>query len=230
MNQKEFSTNIRLSAELFSTLGLMGSVSTYHSLTAPDEVKRVATEKGAHYQDIYITSLTHNAHNFILKDYSFFQFNFQAEDELRYGYYPNPYVSGNHEDDYYIDAAWEDGVDSEEISQALIESRYYCHKPLIRCEVSREQYKKFTHPASHFHFGTHGDSRWQSNVILTPLTFSLMIAKLYYPTEWNAIGAEGAKPPYINVFDEVLVKRRAECRPLPADLLNDIEMRFISFG
>jgi hypothetical protein len=45
----------------------------------------------------------------------------------------------------------------------------------VGCEIA--------HPAAHFHIGRNADNRWPCALLLGPLAFSMLIARLYYPDQ-----------------------------------------------
>ena len=88
---------------------------------------------------------------------------------------------------------------------------------MVRYDVAIGDYVNLRHPASHFHFGLHEESRWAVDKILTPLTFGLLIVKLFYLERWS------------DDLDEKLARAKAECVRLEAVHFSDAEKRHPHF-
>jgi len=83
--------------------------------------------------------------------------------------------------------------------------------PVFRYENAPGQYVPLSHPCSHMHIGLHGENRWAMRRQLTPLAFSMLIAKHYYPVEW-ALGVEEGAIDGRNEHEVALVNERKNCR------------------
>jgi len=158
-------------------------------LLADDEVRRVAMEPESSYAEIYRVGLSRSAYNFILQDYSYFQFSWESEHAWRMAYFPNPWITGVADAQEAVEH-WEameavGYLTHEEASDLIGELPYMASVPPIRFEYSRSQYREISHPAAHFHIGRDVDNRWPCAVLLGPLAFSMMIARLYYPEHWR---------------------------------------------
>jgi hypothetical protein len=135
------------------------------------------------YKELYRIALRNRDYNFLLTDYSFFQFAHRREGDdfsIRFAYYANPYKSMSLDDVIEIF----DGADYELYLQLLEEREERSDALVIRYEVATRDYVELRHPTAHFHFGLH-DARWPVDKILSPMTFAMFIAKLFYPSCWN---------------------------------------------
>ncbi len=170
-------------------LQIARTVSSLVSLSVSREFNDVALNVDATYSQIYRAAVSLSQYNVMLNDYAVFQFSFESENSWRLAYLPNPWLSG-------VDAAqktvadWEaleslGELDNEEVTSLLDELPYYGSIPPLRFEYSVAQYREISHPAAHLHIGRHSDNRWALSRPLDPLTFIMMVLRLYYPVEWN---------------------------------------------
>ena len=196
-------------------LGLLQHPQLFASLTPSDAFLRVALDNDTPYAAVYLEGLKQRDYNFLLTDYSYFQFQLRSagqQFEIRYGFYPNPFEVQTYEAfceanecDPYLSDSHELYLQSLE---DMIERNWV---PPFRYEVSFDQYKELAHPTSHLHIGRHDANRWPVERILTPLAFTLLIAKHYYGPAWG-MGAEvDAEGQPFNRFDRQLSKAKAEC-------------------
>lgn len=213
MTRNEFEGSIR---SAFSVL-VEGELTSWdrqislRSLTPAVEFKKVAYASNASYEDTYKAGLRFRAYNFLLTDYSFFQFWHDSESQakrLRYAYYPNPFA-------FPIRSHWAetDLFDSELLEQVLDEAPLTYNRPPIRYDLAKEDYIETAHPCSHLTIGAHLSNRWPVARILTPRLFVLFIARHYYPEFWKGyeedrLTADGFK----NRLDQALAdeKRTSE--------------------
>ena len=76
-------------------------------------------------------------------------------------------------------------ITTEEFLDHIADDFEYHHSvPMFRFEYSESQYREVIHPASHFHIGTLGNDRWAWRRKLSPLSFSMIIVRMYYPHIW----------------------------------------------
>jgi len=185
MDGDEFRRKLRAAWHfLHDELNIARSVSTLYSLKIDDEFNAVALDPESEYKHIYLKAVSRSYYNFLLNDYSIYQFSWSDRYSWRFAYLPNPWIAG-------VPAAaeriqeWEyleslGAYDQEEMALLISEMPYYGSIPAIRFEYSVEQYRELAHPAAHFHIGRHADNRWASAKHLNPLTFVMAIMHLTY--------------------------------------------------
>jgi hypothetical protein len=190
MDVAEFNRQIRSSWNLVSSRFEIGrSFIWNNTLPVSIEFRDVTLDEASTYSMIYRCGLRLSHHNFLLKDYSYFQFSREGSSSWRLAYFPNPWVAG-------VDTAarqlekWESQeatgeLSHEEVSMLMDEFEYYGSIPPVRFEYSANQYKEIAHPAAHFHIGRDGNNRWPVAVAIGPSLFTMLIAKLYYPKQWG---------------------------------------------
>lgn len=158
-----------------------------------EQAAALGIEDGVVYYDFptYSDYETISHYNFLLTDYSYFQFSWSAENCVRYAYYPNPYITGRDElAGISTIKRWHELLEAELISfeeylALLKDSKPEVRIPLIRYENAPSEYVALEHPCSHFHIGHHGENRWALSRALTPNAFTLLLCKLYYSRAWN---------------------------------------------
>ncbi len=163
------------------------------SLDVDEEFRKVALAPESSYADIYKAGLKRSAYNLLLWDYSFFQFSWESDQAWRMAYLPNPWIAGV-ADASRIVAEWEaleemGELTHEDTSDLIDELPYRGAVPPIRFEYSRLAYREIGHPAAHFHVGRNSDNRWPCALLLGPVAFSMMIARLYYPEKWRTLSS-----------------------------------------
>ncbi|WP_106727558.1 DUF2290 domain-containing protein [Mesorhizobium soli] len=140
------------------------------------------------YTEIYDRGLSLSHYNFLLTDYSYFQFSYASDTEYALAYYPNPRLSGSPEaTELFRELEKErDGgsLNDEEFSELVAEFPSQGFIPRVRFEYSGNQYRNVRHPGAHFHLGMSGEDRWPSARKLSPRSFTLLMAKFYYPATW----------------------------------------------
>ena len=196
-----------------------------------DEYRRMALDENTHYEDVYLTALKGSYYNFLLCDFSFFQFHINGDGETRFAYYPNPFIGASisamaelTEMREYLE---EDVITTEEYLHAVAERRACRHPPLIRYEHAPSQYKELSHPCSHFHFGNHGENRWAVKRELTPVAFSLLIYRQFYGLQWQDCGEGVAEIPSL---DSCLRDERQNSRTLSDAQFTEEEARHFHFA
>jgi hypothetical protein len=193
-------------------------------LQVSEQFRDAALSPRAAYEEVYLTGLAGGEYNILLADYAFLQFGRLADNEVRYAYYPNPFLGASREAvaeladlRSYVD---EELMSYEEFLQRVGELRFSQHPPLIRYENSEEQYVELTHPCSHLHIGHHPENRWPLRRVLTPHAFALMVFKYYYLDFWMEADRVSLGQQDFDV-DELLVRAKQDCRILPDHLFND---------
>ena len=167
----------------------------------------------------------------MLSDYSYFQFG-RDDRGTRSAYYPNPFFGAS------VDAMKLIGEQHEYLSEGLISMEDFLHEaselqapqkpPPVRCEYDPDAYVEFRHPASHLHIGYHAENRWPLERVLTPVVFSLMIAKLYYSEAW--IGSDEISHGHGTAsLDYILCATKIECELLPEELISHAEKAQLVF-
>ncbi len=192
---------------------------------------KVLSEETA-YSDTYLTGLRLSHYNFMLNDYSYFQFSWDREAHVRYAYYPNPYAGGAGGLETFrrrrelLDAGM---INLEEYLALFWDDPPEARAPLIRYENAPDQYKALKHPCSHFHIGNHGDDRWALNRILTPRAFTLLVLKLYYGPIWRERGQDETNE-FGNTLEGALIAEKTDCRPVADTMFTNIERRSFFFS
>ena len=167
------------------------SVASLVSLPVDEDFRRLALDPSANYRSIYLIGLSRSHYNILLNDFAYFQFSWTGETAWRLAFYPNPWITGVPEAELRL-ADWEAAeaeglLSGEDVDELISEMAYEASVPPIRFEYATDQYREIVHPAAHFHIGRHSDNRWPSARLLDPLSFTMMIAKLYYGPAWRRI-------------------------------------------
>lgn len=190
----EFKQRIRAAFRLLNDrMGLLRSVSSIDSLRVDTEFNAVALAPERSYREIYLAAVSRSYYNFILTDYSLFQYSWLGATNWRLAFFPNPWIAGVPGAAERV-ADWEalEGLgqyDDEEVSQLISELPYYGSVPPLRFEHAVSQYRELSHPAAHLHIGRHTENRWPSSKVLNPLSFTQLILKMYYVQEWASCSA-----------------------------------------
>jgi hypothetical protein len=191
MGGPEFAAEIRKAWRVFESdlkIGRMFTCAT--SLPIDNAFRDIVHTPDSLYRDIYRVGLSRSAYNFLLEDYSYFQFSWENEAAWRLAYYPNPWIAGVPGALALLKELEEleqsETLGSEDLDLLLDEFDYHSAVPPVRFEYSSQQYREIVHPAAHFHVGRNGDNRWPCALRLGPQAFSMMIARLYYSDRWNA--------------------------------------------
>ena len=240
MNQKDFSKSIRKAYSSIDVMELVESFSSPQSIVPNKEFRDIVLSSSSKYKDVYYTGLKYSLYNFILKDFSYFQFSRVSDTNFRYAFYPNPHLMSNMigiKEIYGVERFADlhglviDGyIDEEEYMSILSSLDVEIKAPLIRYEYrpEKDHYIEFYHPSSHFHVGYHSDNRWASNRFWTPYAFAMFIMKQYYSDSWNKSG-DTATSLYKNKHLEDLIKDRQDfCRIIAVEFFSAREKRFFS--
>lgn len=221
MDRREVARGIRASWTSVSDLGLGLSFSAAHPLDVDEAVRDVALNKAATYQQIFRIASWRKHYNFILNDFSFFQFSI-AGNNLRYAFYPNPFVGGLAEsiDDLH-NYVLQGVMTEDEFSQAVDDANIAISNPPIRYDHAPDQYRGLRHPTSHFHIGHATESRWPIARVISPQAFTLLILKQYYSTSWAL--KDNEDEPHLNSLDRDLSALRAACVELDQQQFSPVE-------
>ncbi len=190
MERSEFNRSIRSTWSLLNEdIAIGRTVSSLHSLAPSADFNEIALDGTAPYQDIYIRAVSISYYNLMLFDFSVFQFSWSSALSWRLAYLPNPWITGVSGASNLI-SEWEalealGDMDQEAVAGLISELPFQLSVPPIRFEYAVEQYRELSHPAAHFHIGRHTENRWPVSKALSPVTFALMIAKMYYNDYWS---------------------------------------------
>lgn len=212
LTKKHIILKIKESTNLLDTLGLLQAFINDSLLGVNKNFNKVALDGSSTYEKIYLKGLEENHYNFILSDYSYFQFNFIENDEVphtdkpaaRYAFYPNPFANMNEEFMKITNWYNDNEISFEEYTQAISEYQSINHVPAVRYDLSFRQYRRLHHPVAHFHFGIAENTRIATDKIFSPYLFVMLIIKMYYADYWNIISDDE------NEFelDQLMVKEK----------------------
>lgn len=212
----EFSGSIIKCVKLLNDMNYLTHAVTHNSLRASKDFKSAALGFDT-YRKIYDVGVANQDFNFMLEDNSFFQFTEKVKnEEVRLAFYPNPYSFS----EFSIQKKewmklFEVGELSQiELEQVLLEEEFSNDIPVIRYDLSLNQYCANYHPAAHFHIGFNSNSRWPVRRILTPYAFFLKILFHYYHELWLRWGDRGAER---NILDVEYCKEVNRCAFLNDD-------------
>jgi hypothetical protein len=223
MTARYFDANIRSTYHFLQECKLVRSAYVLKSKSASVEFRELALTPEASYRDLFLCGLRNSDYNFLLSDYSYFQFSFTEKQRYRFGFYPNPFA-GSRSDPAELDELLQEGIISfEEYSETLAGQPYEISKPLVRFDLDCGAYVRLTHPAAHLHVGMHNENRWPVCRCLTPRSFALLIVKLYYGNNWARGKLQAEQNGFANRFDRYFVKEKAESQALGADLFHEHE-------
>lgn len=79
MTEKDIIISITESQKLLNSLKLLESFINKNSLKVNKEFNKIALDSKSKYEEIFLIGLEKTYYNFILKDYSFFQFSFSKD-------------------------------------------------------------------------------------------------------------------------------------------------------
>lgn len=191
------------------------------SLDPHSEFRRVAYSPEVTYQDVFKTGLRYRSYNFVLSDYSYFQFwhdhKYDAH-ALRYAYYPNPFditlaqnVVEKRGDGLHLSPTESDDI----YQQALEDSPLIIGRPPVRYDLDLDNYIESKHPSAHLTVGAYGNNRWPIARVFTPKLFVLFICKHYYSEYWSLMddkfmSTEG----FMNSLDQALADEKRASPPL----------------
>ena len=224
------SKSIRSCIELASELDILIHSASQSSLVASREFK-AASRNAITYSDLYAIGNKMQDFNFMLHDYSFFQFSKEASSsDLRFAYYPNPLnIISLNDDKVYAQSLLVNGeLTDEDFQQLLSEADPIMDTPLIRYDLSKSQHCKNYHPTAHFHIGFNSNNRWPVKRVLSPLGFFLNILNLYYSEIWKSKGE--ASQNGTNYLDEKFRSEIKKCLLLDHPHFEKIESERLHFS
>lgn len=196
---KSFNKSIISAHKFCSELGLLNFVQKSTSLHIEPLFNDVALMPDASHESIFFAGLEHQYYNFLLKDYSFFQFSLTNDSpyESRLCYIPNPQnnmLVTNFDDTspdsrssigVYNQMFKEGDIDFEEYSQAISEIESKVSTPIIRVDTSESQYTPVDHPYCHMHMGINNQSRLSLDRYMSPSLFTMFILRTFYYDAWS---------------------------------------------
>lgn len=226
MNVAEFTNSIRKAWIYAQHIGIEQVFAVPTTLKASDKFRHLSIDPSANYEQLYLCGLQHSDYNILLSDYAYFQFGLSQQNELRFAYYPNPFLGVSEtaisELNEQIEFVEEGIIDMDEYLHAISELRFSQHPPLVRYENDPKSYVELKHPCSHFHLGHHSENRWPVTRILNPAAFALFVMKLFYGDFWDRSGLF-EKDGKSESLDQILQNRRQECQVLPDNLFSAAE-------
>lgn len=187
MTGDEFNASIRASAAALAEFNLLEATINPTKLQRSERFNKLSLSTKV-YSEIYETGLALSHYNIVLKDLAFFQFSYNSSSEWALAYYPNPRLTGSADAIAQYEELLDDrdgGRCSDEDFAALAqEMPIHSFVPRVRFEYSGEQYKPVRHPGAHLHIGMSGEDRWACARKLSPKSFSLIIIRHFYPSNW----------------------------------------------
>ena len=234
MDRRDVQNGIMRAWSAVEYLALGETISNPSPLSVNEEFRNVILDGRSTYFDIFMCGLRLSHYNFLLSDYSFFQFSWSVVDNVRYAYYPNPFIPYGEQDGIsrlkrLRELLQAEMITYEEYLSILRDAKADPRAPLFRYENAPDQHKGLTHPCSHFHIGNSPEGRWAINRVLTPLAFTLLIFKYFYTGAWSEIGADEAAE-YGNALEAQLISEKANCRIIGDALFLPEEGRSFFFG
>jgi hypothetical protein len=204
---------------VYEGMGEISRCNSLASLPVNKSFNSLALDTSVPYPDVFFHGLKLDHYNFQLQDYSFFQFSYNSENDIRYAFYPSPYGPSELAQIQELKGMLEhDEIDAEAYTTFIQEINKNYSRSLIRYEYNTDQYRPGVHPASHFHIGTHGEDRWTVEKRLTPLAFSLLIGKLYFSHHWECLTVFNHENIRLsNEFDSQLLREKAICSVTPGE-------------
>lgn len=211
MTDADFLRSIAKVYEFFTELGIGRNFRNPHSLPVNQDFNTLALDTSVLYEDVFVCALRLGHFNIQLKDFSIFQFS-KVGDEVRLCFYPAPFGPQEFFTMQKVTDSLDAGaIDFETYCFFLEGVKFNSRRPLIRYEYSTKQYERGVHPASHFHLGTYGEDRWVCERILSPMAFALLIGRLYFLPDWEAVTQQIAEDQRSNEFDDRYFKEKIEC-------------------
>lgn len=229
MNQTEFRTSIVSAFSRLNELGLTNwsMFPNQKSLELNREFMTVALDSRTRYDEVYRTGLSLLHYNFVLEDYSYFQFSVDGTIRgYRYAFYANPYEISPSFSEFSKIMISEGEIFAlgELYMQELDEAELSYEIPPVRYDYDPNAYFPARHPAGHLHIGVFQGSRVAVRRVLSPLTFALFIAKNYYPDNWNTYERnEVNNDVFSNPYDRHLANSKNACALVESDLFTESE-------
>jgi hypothetical protein len=227
MDARSVQRSISKSWRIVAKLGLGASFSNPTSLQVPGEIRDLALTEGVRYEEIYQKGLELVFYNFMLTDYSYFQFSWLGRESVRYAFYPNPFTKARTAADHHerLSELVRAGFLTHEEYLTIISDHHVSNRyPMFRYEHAENEYRAFHHPCAHLHIGHPPRGRWCVARALSPYAFTLLILKHHYTQEWQSVGADHADATG-NVFESALLEERTSSREIAPEFLSHLERR-----
>ena len=229
MERREVQNSIYRSWQIVDLMELGETFSNGAPLDVNEDFRDLVLSDESSYITVYLAGLNLSHYNFLLSDYSYFQFSWFSPDGVRYAYYPNPF-EGTAADFKRRRELVESGLITQDEHLAILRDAGLDPRvPLLRYEHAPKQYNGLHHPCSHFHIGHHADNRWALNRLLTPCAFALLILKHYYGSVWRDLGRDDAGE-CGNNLEAKLIEEKTRCPPIRDALFSAIETRSFFFS
>jgi hypothetical protein len=229
MDRRSVQKGISRSWEAVNGLGIGETFANGAPLDVVEEFRNIILSDDTDYITVFLAGLRLSHYNFLLIDYSYFQFSHANIGRIRYAFYPNPFAQNLADFKRWQELVGAGYLTQEEYLGMLRDTRADFRIPVIRYENAPGQHKGLRHPCSHFHIGHHSDNRWAINRVLTPLAFVLLVVKLYYGTVWREIGDDETDA-FGNILESCLVRERTNCRLIDEVLFTKAEERSFFFS
>jgi hypothetical protein len=184
----------------------MKGVKSLYKEGVSDDFKNASIKED--YFSCYSTGLNNFDYDFLLKDESYFQFEYDNSSkflEIRYAFFQNPVDYKTYEEfiiEVIIPSNLVDSIDEagslfeEDYKQFLNEQDVKNKYLTIRYDVDYINYHPIVHSLSHLHIGHQNNLRIPVEKFLTPLRFVIFIIKNVYYREWKSF--VDSDPDYIN--------------------------------
>ncbi len=165
-----------------------------------DDFKKASNKSS--YFDVYKIAVRNFDYDFLLRDESFFQFEFKPNPkfdnfpEIRFAFFQNPQEYKTYQEYLAeLDLKEEEAKDAfwEEYEQFLTEQELNTSATTIRFDTDLANYKPLIHSVAHIHIGFNNNIRIPTDKIISPLMFALFVIKQVYLLDWKRLIEEDNK-------------------------------------
>lgn len=225
MDARSVQRSINKAWKTVDDLGVGAAFANPSSLRISDEFRELSLTDTARYEEIYRKGMELVHYNFMLTDYSYFQFSWFGKENVRYAFYPNPFAKSTSTPANLDrlreleEAGW---LTHEEYLAVLSDHHVANRYPMIRYEHTENEYRAFHHPCAHLHIGHPPRGRWCVARALTPFAFTMLVLKHQYPSEWQSCGDDATDITTGNTFETNLLNERRS--------LHEIDLAFLSLA
>jgi hypothetical protein len=193
MTVGKFQTSLEDAKKLLEKIDLFRQkgIKQINTTGVSDEFK-TASQKADYFQ-VYKTAKKNFDYDFLLKDESFFQFEFKPRPHphdcpiVRYAFFQNPQEYKSYRD-YLLEQeiiqendSEDDEIFREEYEQFLIEQQLNLSSTTIRFDVDIQNYRPRIHSFAHIHIGHKSDIRIPCDKILTPF---IELPPYFWTAKW----------------------------------------------
>src|SRR6266436_2332379 len=95
MERRDVQNGINRSWKIVDLLDLGETFSNGAPLEINEEFRDLILSNETDFTQIYLAGLNLSHYNFLIADYSYFQFSCLGRDRVRYAYYPNPFAGSD---------------------------------------------------------------------------------------------------------------------------------------